>query len=146
LEQGIDIDAPSSVEGAFGRAGVNIFRHDPTATEQEQQSLLRDNIAITCAGAASDARLTGRTLREALRRQPGDQRAAMQLLEASPLVQLRDREEVYQLLLNFTEELVNKPEIWNAIEQVAQACLDEGGQLSRAQIEAILLPLFEDGQ
>jgi hypothetical protein len=137
--QGIDIDAPSSVEGAYGNAWVNIFAQDPNPEEDEQIKILRDNLAIVCAGIASDAKLMGRSLREALSRQPSDEQLARELLGNSPLVDTKELQEyILDGVLRFVERAFEDKIIWSAVQEIARACIKEGGRLSKSQIEQIV--------
>jgi hypothetical protein len=87
LQQGIDITAPSSVEGAYGKAAVSVFAHEDTLDETEQRRAVVHSLAIICAGAASDAKILGRALPEALAQQPGDENVARNFLKSNPLIE-----------------------------------------------------------
>jgi hypothetical protein len=139
LEPGIDIDAPSSVTGAYGRAGVTVFAHDDRLDEREQQTAVKHSVAIMCAGAASDAKILGRNLPDALAHQPGDEKAARELLKSSPSVTSPEEiEVVLQGGLKYAARLLERSEIWKAIDAVAQACLKAGGNLSKVEIDRLL--------
>jgi hypothetical protein len=144
-DQGMDLNAPTSTEGAYGNATVMLLIHDASQTIEEQKEDLLRNLVIICAGAASDAKLMVRPLREALRRQPGDEKDARKLIAQSPLTEKNDehtRREEEELLLNKALELaarqLEKPIVWKTIQEVARATLNEGGRLTKPQIEAII--------
>ena len=146
---GIDITVPSSAPGAFGNAGVGKLVHDQNQPEEDQRNDLLRNVAIICAGAACDARTLHRTLDMAIRMQPGDLAAAQAEIAQSPLIpspglssqeELYERELVLRSGLETAEHQLTRPEVWNLVEKVAKACLDNGGKLSKAEIEALLFP------
>lgn len=144
---GIDITAPSSVDGAFGNAGVAKLLHDPNLPEEEQRKDLLANVAIICAGAACDARTLNQPLDVALQNQPSDLKAAQTEIEKSPLVpsagsnpqeEQEEREFVLRSGLETAHAQLQHPEVWKLVEKVAMACLASGGKLSKDAIEAIL--------
>lgn len=144
-EVGLNIDAPSSVEGAFGHAWVHFFEIDPGMDEIEQMELLARNTRIICAGAASDAKITGVELRQALENQPGDQALAIQRLRASPLIQREESDQAAKLVeliltnsLDRVAKLFAMKENWEAVRRVALAAIRAGGKLSKSEIEAAL--------
>ena len=137
-EHGIDLDAPTTVEDAYGIASVNVFDHDESVDEEQQRALLINSLAIICAGAASDAKLRGSALWASLRRQQGDRNAALKLLTASPLIDATNKKEIVFVLrgtLKKTAQTLDDPAVWNEVKIVAQATLDSGGRLTRSQIE-----------
>ncbi len=138
---GIDINVGSSVPDAFGNAGVGKLIHDNTLPEEEQRQDLLKNIAIVCAGAAADARTMNRNINDALENQPGDLAVAKAEIEQSPLLVGAESEElriVLQSGLGYAETLLAKPEIWDVVVKIAEACLANGGKLSKEEIEALL--------
>src|SRR5438552_2718456 len=86
LDQGMDIDAPSSVEGAYGRAAVSLFLDDEGFDFEERARDLLRNLTIIFAGAASDAKIAGKSLNAAIDDQPGDKNVALHLLKHSTTV------------------------------------------------------------
>lgn len=146
-DHGIDLDAPTSAPGAFGRAGTNLFIPDPDLPKPEQMRALANNLAIVCAGAASDAKLTSITPAQALQMQNGDETVAKRLIAGSDLIDETERERekeenyvLYEVGLAKAVELIDKPDVWEKIQRVAIACLSSGGRLSKEQIESIVLP------
>lgn len=146
-EHGIDINAPSSMLGAFGNAGVQKLVHDPSLPEQEQRNNLTKNVAITCAGAAADARTVNRSLKQALQMQPSDLRVAQAEIARSPLIQIAgrspsavqvDRNDALQAGLDTAEHHVARPDVWALVEKIAKACLANSGKLSKEEIEKLL--------
>lgn len=135
---GIDINAASSVSGAFGNAGVGLPDHDNTLPIEEQRFDLTKNIAIICAGAAADARTTNRNINDALQSQPGDLAVARAEIAKSPLVGADEDEDVLQAGLATAETLLAKPDFWDAVVKIAEACLANDGKLSKDEIEALL--------
>jgi hypothetical protein len=144
---GIDITAPSSAPGAFGNAGVGKLIHDQNQPEEDQRKDLLRNVAIICAGAACDAQTLDQTLDMALQMQPGDLAAARAEIAQSPLLpspglssqeELDERELVLRSGLETAQHRLARPEVWNLVEKVARACLDNGGKLSKNEIEALL--------
>jgi hypothetical protein len=144
---GIDITAPSSVPGAFGNAGVGKLIHDENQPEEDQRKDLLRNVAIICAGAACDARTLNRPLEIALEKQPGDLAAAQAEIAQSPLLpspglspkqEQLERECVLQSGLQTAQHHLARPEIWALVEKIAKACLNNGGKLSKEEIEALL--------
>lgn len=153
VEQGINLDATTSMEGAYGNAAVNIFQHDSDLSMEEQQQDLMRNLIIVCAGAASDAKLKGKPLREALHEQPGDERVALKLLADSSLTEkedqsVRQKEETVLLdkALELAEKQLGNPIVWKAIQEVARASLNAGGRLAKPQIDEILDGVFQDSE
>ena len=139
VEGGIDIDAPSSVEGAYGRTAVNIFAHEESLTETQQKESVIHSLAIICAGAASDARLLNRPLDEALAAQSADASEAKKFLADNPLVETPEEAEfLLKEAMRYTAKILDRPEIWSAIELVAEECIKNDGKLSKAQIEGLL--------
>lgn len=138
---GIDINAASSVAGAFGNAGVGTLVHDDTLSLDQQQVDLMRNLIIICAGAGADARTNATDIRGAFGKQPGDHSAAVAAIVQSPLTTDPGQEEIDFLLgiaLDRTEEVLAEPHVWDMVERIAAACLSNDGRLSKAQIEEIL--------
>ena len=141
-DAGIDLNAPASEVGARGVGGVYLFDHDTELPEVEQQKRLLWNLAIICAGPASDAKFWGCSPEEALRRQRGDTRDAHKCLDSSPLISTEDeKESVLKRALELAAQELEKPDVRDAIQKVARACLANGGRLTKAQIEEILQDL-----
>jgi hypothetical protein len=141
-DRGIDLDSATSVEGAHGNALVNLIVDDPGLSQAERRNDLVRNLAIVCAGAASDARLLGRSLRDALRQQPSDESVALDLIRASPLLSSDENgspdtegEFVLALGLETAESKLQSPSVWAAVETIAKAAVRAGGQLTRAEIQ-----------
>ncbi|MGT2478827.1 hypothetical protein ACU4GR_08010 (plasmid) [Methylobacterium oryzae CBMB20] len=146
-EHGIDINAPSSMLGAFGNAGVQKLVHDPSLSEPEQRNDLIKNVAMTCAGAAADAWTMNRSLKQALQMQPSDLKVAQDEIAQSPLIQIAgrspsavqaDRDAALQAGLDTAEYHLARPDVWALVQKVATACLANGGKLSKQQIEQLL--------
>jgi hypothetical protein len=144
--EGIDLNAESSVPGAYGRAMASVFPDNPTGTDIERREALFDSLVAICAGAASDAKIEGISLREALERQPGDKSEALKLLDSSPLIE--KPEEKIALLdraLERAADYLNSPIVGKAVEEIAQATLKAGGRLDGAEIESIWTRVKDDG-
>jgi hypothetical protein len=144
-EGGIELDAPSSAERVAGNAGVHLFTQDASLSAAEQMTLLLTNLQIVCAGAASDAKLTGIEPDEALRQQPSDQDVALTLLAQSPLIDKMDQSNadkeidlVLSVAITEIARLLDEPETWSAVQKLARGVLDAGGKLSKADIELLL--------
>ncbi|EIZ81893.1 hypothetical protein WYO_5481 [Methylobacterium sp. GXF4] len=144
---GIDLDAPTSVAGAFGNAGVATLIHDPDLPEDEQRKNLGRNVAIILAGAVADTRTKGCAVDEALQAQPSDVRIAQDTIALSPLISTADRDPaevqeerkiVFQVGLQLAEQRLARPDIWAQVVTIATACLANGGKLSKQQIEKLL--------
>lgn len=142
-DAGINLNAPSSVEGAFGNAGANTYDHDVTLPPDVQQWRLIYNLMTLCAGAASDAKISGIPVRDALARQKGDESHAYQQLRSTPLIDqdsegaAKEREGVLGIALDKLSAKLADPQVWAMVEAVAKAAIDAGGILSKAEIEAI---------
>jgi hypothetical protein len=140
-ERGIDIDAPTSVPGATGNVMVNLFNVDANADELVRRALIVSNLEIVCAGAVSDAKIRGRPLRDALRRQPSDERLALELLRNSSLLEEPgEAEALINRALKRVEARFKNKRVWDAIHELAKACIKTGGRLSKLQIEQVLGP------
>ncbi|WP_458439088.1 hypothetical protein [Methylorubrum extorquens] len=144
---GIDIHAPSSVIGAFGNAGVATLIHDLSLPVEEQRKDLVRNVAIICAGAASDARTKGCSIDQAIQAQPSDLRFARDMIDNSTLIPTdsrsvddlkRERDAVLKVGLETAEHHVARPEVWALVEKIARACIANGGKISREEIEDLL--------
>jgi hypothetical protein len=135
---GIDLHAPTSVPGATGQTNVNLYVPDPTATDEEQRLNLARNLAIICAGAASDAKTGGLAPRAALVAQVGDHRAALAHAALHPVVSGSVQ---IDFAVNFALDLavveLAKPVVWLAVEDVAAACLANAGTLDQATVESM---------
>lgn len=83
---GINLDAPTSVEGSFGQAAVALLVLDSSLPESEQRPDLARNVSVICAGAASDARILGIDPGDALIAQPGDRSLAIRHAADSAIV------------------------------------------------------------
>ena len=150
-EHGIDLDAETSVEGAYGGAGVLLIAPDPEAEAAAERLALFQNLMVVCAGAASDAKIELRELRAALSAQPGDERVALSLLAESTTIEAETTEEreaqtsyVLQLALGHVREKLDKPEVWNAVTSLADKVVRNGGVLSKSQIDCHLEHLFPE--
>lgn len=149
-ERGIDLDAATSVDGAFGNALVNLFVDDPSLSDEQRRKDLVTNVAVVCAGPASDARLLGRSLREALSMQPSDEAIALQLIRASPLLEgpaashAEEAELVIEAGLEAAEAKLGVAANWEAVEAVARAAVQAGGALSKDGIERVLKATWPD--
>lgn len=106
-------------------------------------------MAIICAGAACDALTLNRTLDMALNMQPGDLAAARAEIAQSPLLpspglspqeERSERELVLRSGLETAQHQLARLEVWVLVEKVAKACLDNGGKLSKDEIEALFSP------
>ena len=149
LPEGINLDAPTQMPGAFGNAAVNLLDHDSTLYPAEQQKDLLRNLAVVCAGAASDSKITGKPLSQALSDQPGDEKLARRLLDETPLIGTRDPQQrqaeqalVLDAALERAAHELADPVVWRAIEKVAQATVNAGGRLTKQQIEVVLEGIF----
>ena len=139
---GMDLDAPTSVPGAFGKTGVMTFAADLTQPEADQFKDLGVLLAVTLAGAASDAKIRGITLQVALQAQPGDLSVAKILCADYPFARDDDEAVALDHGLQIAAKALAKNELWDAVCAVAKACLARGGKLSKEEIEAIALPLL----
>lgn len=136
---GIDLDAPTSVAGAFGQAAVALLVLDASLPEPEQRMDLARNLSVICAGAASDARILGIDAKDALVAQPGDRSVAIKHAADSAIVG-SDEEAIHaveEVGLSVASKDVSRPEVWAAIERLAAAVLEAGGQLDRDQVEQL---------
>jgi hypothetical protein len=136
---GIDLDAQTSVEGAFGNAAVALSMLDADLPTAQQQMELGRNLSVICAGAASDARILEIDPEDALLAQPGDYGVAIQYAAGSSIIgNVKDAEYVVtQIALPVAVRDVGRPEVWQAIERLAAALLEAGGRLDRDQVEAL---------
>lgn len=143
-QSGINLNHQSEA-GANGGAMCNLWDDDPSVSEKKRQRSLLENLMIVCAGPACDAKMTGRSLQQALQTQVSDLANAKQLLKKSPLVN-RDgqdngeNEEQYLLVaaMKAASDQLAKPEVWQAIEKVANATINSNGTLSREEFLRIL--------
>jgi hypothetical protein len=139
---GMDIDAPSSVSGATGKTGVMTFAADLNQPEADQFNDLGALLAVTLAGAAADARIRGVDLWNALQAQPGDLGAAQVFCAQYPFAQGPDEAMALKMGLEIAEKRLAWPGAWDAVCAVAAACLAAGGRLTKAEIEAVALPIL----
>lgn len=139
LSGGIDLNAETSVDGAFGNVAVNLWQFDSSTSLQEQKSVLVCNLAVICAGAASDAKLKGIPLTSALDAQPGDYKKAVEIARTCGLA--ADEYEVDFMVkevgLVRASRDAEKREVWEAIVRVATATLEAGGKLSKEKVAAL---------
>jgi hypothetical protein len=66
---------------------------------------------------------------------------ALELLASSPVIGHETQEEeeyVLNAALTRAAEMLGQTDHWRLVEEVAAACLENGGRLSKSQIEAIL--------
>jgi hypothetical protein len=141
--QGIDLDAPTSVQGAYGTASVNLFVPDLTEPQAEQLKVCGSSLAIVCAGAASDARVLGIPLADALAAQPGDESTARQHVALYPFGQTRgDQDNALTAGLEIAERTLQAPGVWDAVEAVAREVLIVGGKLPPDKIRDIATPIL----
>jgi hypothetical protein len=136
---GIDLDAPTSVDGAFGQAAVNLLVLDDSLPVNEQRLDLARNLSIICAGAASDARITGAKPLEALEAQPGDYSLALQHARSSSVVESEEEAKhvVTEVGLSHAVKEVARAEVWAAIKRIATAVIASGGQLGKDQVTTL---------
>ncbi len=140
---GINLNTPSSVEGAFGNADTNVYIHDDELPPSEQMWQLICNLRTICAGAASDAKISGIPVRDALARQKGDEGRAYEQLHSTPLIDqgsdgaAAEREMVLGIALTRVSTKLAEPTVWATVEAIAKAAIERGGILPKAEIEAI---------
>lgn len=136
---GIDLDAPTSVDGAFGQAAVSLLVLDDSLPVDEQRLDLARNLSIICAGAASDARIKGVTPLEALEAQPGDYGVALQHAQSCSVVENEEEAQyaVTEVGLSHAVREVARVEVWAAIERVATAVIASGGRLEKDQVTTL---------
>lgn len=139
---GMNIDAPTSVAGAFGQTGVMTFSADLSQTADDQFEDLGCLLAVTLAGAASDARIKGVELEVALEAQPGDLQVAKGLCSQYPFAQGEGETVALRYGLQIAASKLEAEEAWEAVCAVARACLAANGQLSKKQIEDVALPIL----
>ncbi len=139
LSGGIDLDAPTSVSGAFGTAAVNLLILDDTLSEDAQRLDLARNLAVICAGAAADAKVSGIDPVDALRAQPGDHALALDHALRSSIVQSEEEAEyvVLNIGLGQAVRLLDQFEIWAAVERVAAAVLAASGKLDADRVKLL---------
>ena len=140
---GMDIDAPPSVPGATGQTGVMTFAADLTQPEADQFKDLGALLAVTLAGAAADARIKGVSLWDALQAQPGDLGVAQGFCAEYPFARGPDEAMALQMGLEIAEKRLAWPGAWDAVCAVAASCLAAGGKLTKAEIEAVALPILD---
>lgn len=134
---GIDLNAATSVAGAFGNTKVYLFAPDASQPIGVQERDALRNAAIICAGAASDAKLHAIGLNQALVAQPGDHAFVHSHLATHPCVPAGDIVSVVAVGLATADFHLAKAHVWDAVESVATACLSNGGTIDAATIRAI---------
>jgi len=139
---GMDLDAETSAPGAYGRTGTMTFAADLDQPEADQFKDLGDLLAITLAGAVSDARLKGVSASDALQAQPGDLGVAKEYCARYPFSQGEHEALALQMGLEIASQRLSAAGGWDAVSAVANACLANGGKLSKQQIEDIALPIL----
>lgn len=138
---GIDLNAPTSVQGASGNAGVNIYVPDFSDPEPELRITCISNLAIICAGAAADARIEGTPLRGALASQTGDEAVARQEAARYPFCSTpAEIEGALVVALDVVWNVLAKPHVWSAVEALAAKLLAQGGKLSSRQVLYAAVP------
>jgi hypothetical protein len=137
LSGGIDLTAPTSVPGSFGVSAVSLFEPDPSLSEAEQQLEVVRSLVIICAGAASDAKLEGLTLQQAIAGQPGDLGVAQEHAKLHPIVSDGEIDYVIDIALSRAAQVLDRAEVWDAVEAVASAALANDGKLDRIAIEEL---------
>lgn len=85
-EKGINLDHRSSL-GAKGGAVCFFLDDDPNLEMVQRADRLLRNVMVACAGPASDAKLTGKTLEQSLRDQWSDHKNVVSLLSASQVIE-----------------------------------------------------------
>jgi hypothetical protein len=138
---GMDLDAPASVPGTFGQTGVMIFAADLSQPEVDQFKDLGALLAVTLAGAASDARIKSVALMDALQAQPGDLAVAKGFCAEYPFAQGAGEAVALKKGLEIAAGKLEQDGAWHAVCAVAKACLARGGKLSKQEIEDIALPI-----
>lgn len=136
---GMDIDAPSSVDGAYGRALLHFFQQRWAQIDEDHAEVLLANLTVALAGAVSDAKFLGNTLRQSLRDQQGDEAQARKLIvEATGIDNEDEIERVLEMALKKTEAVLNNPRLWRKVEKLARSVIEAGGKLSKIEIERAL--------
>lgn len=80
-----------------------------------------------------------RLLAKALAAQSADASEAKKFLANNPLVETPEEAEfLLKEAMRYTAKILDRPEIWSAIELVAEECIKNDGKLSKAQIEGLL--------
>ena len=139
---GMDIDAPTSVAGTNGRTGVMTFAADLDQPVADQFKDLGALLAVTLAGAASDARIQGGSLMDALKAQPGDLAVAKGFCAKYPFAQGNGEAAALTNGLDIAASNLDRDGSWDAVCAVAKACLAKGGKLSKEEIEDVALPIL----
>ncbi|MEJ0050185.1 MAG: hypothetical protein WDN02_03040 [Methylovirgula sp.] len=141
-QDGMDIDAPTSVPGAFGKTGVMTHGAELEQPESDQFNDLGRLLAVTLAGAVSDAKLKGLSPSDALQAQPGDLAVAKRFCTEYPFAQDEGEAVALDRGLQIAAKRLAEPGAWDAVCAVAKACLARGGKLSKLEIEDIALPIL----
>lgn len=145
--EGIDIDAENPDTGGLGRVLAMLFEIDDLSglsgpeLKNAQALQLRDagsNLMAILAGAASDARLLGDSLANAMAHQPSDKALAVGVLTRMA-VPAEDHEDAMLGQITDAARALDEPEIWAAVEAVAAAALISG-RLSGPEIERVARP------
>ncbi len=118
------------------------FEADLVQGEAEQFRDLGNLLAVTLAGAASDARIKGIDPMEALRDQPGDLQVAKDFCSQYPFAQSDGQATALHYGMQIAIKKLEKSEAWAAVCAVARACLAANGQLTKEQIEDVALPIL----
>lgn len=136
---GIDIDAPSSVDGAYGRALLHFFQQRRAQIDEDNAQVLLVNLTVALAGAVSDSKFLGKTLRQSLRDQSGDEAEARKLIVEATAIDKEDEiERILEMALKKTEAVLNNSRLWRKVETLAKSVMEAGGKLSKIEIEAAL--------
>lgn len=137
---GIDL-AAATRNGAAGQAGV--YLHAITAGAPVSDNNLLTNAAICAAGAASDARIFGEAPLDAFKKQVGDWQAAENLFALAGKGAADDPDGFMAAAIEAAYERIERPLIWQAIEAVATATLNNGGVLDPDAIKRLAQPLID---
>ena len=144
-KEGIDLNAESSVRGAYGNAAVQKYLITDADDLDTQKNLLVRNVAMMLAGPACDARTLGRSLDEAMAKQPGDVATAKSEIARLPAARGMSVEQidtmtgmVMDAALETAVSVLSKPTHWATVERVAQASLANNGILSQEQIQDLV--------
>lgn len=144
---GIAIDRENPETGGLGSFFATLFTiEDLTeltglALEEAQAQQIKYagfNLMAILAGAASDSRVLGEDLMDALSQQPGDRAAAVDIL-LRMAIPFNEYEESLCSQMSDAASALRETEIWAAVEKVAAATLATG-QLAGEEIERITRP------
>ena len=146
-DRGIDLDAENQQTGGLGNAAANLWQIDDLrsltgeeleAAQKGELTYARHNLMTLLAGAASDAKVLGEALPDALAEQTSDHAKAVEILERLA-VPPDEHEESILNMLHEVAEAINEPEIWDAIAAVAKSVLIDG-RVSGPEIEEQAAP------